>query len=150
MLAIHASTLIIPLFFRAALGKLKSSVSNFVRIDKETCSRAQDCFANALYGKFLGRPPPLEIVNNVWVTRCREWGEVTVADLPNGYFLIRCATQLAMQNILFAGPWTFNGLVLQLSSRHAFFKPVNARLLTAVIWLQPHHLSVELWEADVL
>lgn len=95
-----------------ASEKLKFVVTDFVRLDEDIRSRAQDRFANALYGKFLGRPLPLDIVTKVLLDRWKEWGKITIADIPNGYFLIRCDSQLALQNILFNGPRTINGLVL--------------------------------------
>ena len=55
-----------------------------------------------------------------------------------------------MQNVIFEGSWTLSRLVLQLFPWHAFFQPVSARLSTAAIWLQLHHLPNELWDKDIL
>lgn len=77
---------------------------DFVKMDKDIRFRAQVRFANSFYGKFLRWPLPLEIVNKVIIDRWKEWGEVAVADLSNGYFLIHCSSQIAMQNICIWGP----------------------------------------------
>lgn len=55
-----------------------------------------------------------------------------------------------MQNIMFNGPWTVNGLVLRLSMWHAFYQPIHAKLSTAAIWIQLHHLPVEFMEGEIL
>ena len=133
-----------------AREKLKASVTNFYKIDDETKSMAESWFSNALYGKFLGRAPPLDTVKNSLLERWSVWGETSIADLPNGYFLIRCSSQIALHNILFEGPWTINGLVLQLLPWHPLFQPVSVSFNTAATWLQLHHLPVELWEGEIL
>ena len=72
-----------------ALEELKAYVDNFNKLDEEARFRAESYFANALYNKFLGKAPPLDLVKSVLLEKWKSWGEVHIADLPNGYFLIQ-------------------------------------------------------------
>lgn len=107
-------------------------------------------FQNALYGKFFGKPPPFEQVKKILTTLWSNVGEVLISDLPNGYLLLRCASQDVMHKILFEGPWTVNGIILQLAQWQPFFEPVFTKLTTAAVWVQLHNLPVEFWEAESL
>lgn len=41
-----------------------------------------------------------------------------------------------MHNIMFEGPWTINGLVLQLAPWHPYFQLIYAHLSIVATWLQ--------------
>lgn len=105
-----------PLHNRAILAKLKDSTSEFIRFDGDTMARAHLKFQNSLYGKFFGKPHPFEQVKSFLYAKWIEYGEVSIFDLPNGYLLIRCGSHQTMQKLLTKGPWSINGIILQLSS----------------------------------
>lgn len=54
-----------------------------------------------------------------------------------------------MQSILFDGPWSVNGLVLQLFPWQLKFQPVTVKLSNVTIWVQIHHLPIEWWEDEM-
>lgn len=70
-------------------------------------------FYNALYGKFFGKSLPMDFVRTVLRGLRRQWGEVQIANIPNGFFHIRYETHEMVQKLLFEGPWIVNGLVLR-------------------------------------
>lgn len=72
--------------------KMKTSITDFFGIDDEARFHAECQFSNALYGKFLGRAPSLDVVKTTLLDKWKDWGEVSIANLPNGYFLIQCST----------------------------------------------------------
>ena len=41
------------------LEQLKAYVKDIIRVDEETSFKVEEKFANALYGKLLGKSPPL-------------------------------------------------------------------------------------------
>lgn len=49
---------------RETLENLKKSVSDVVIIHKELKDKAMNKMSNSLFGKFLGRAPPLKVVKN--------------------------------------------------------------------------------------
>lgn len=55
-----------------------------------------------------------------------------------------------MQRLLLEGPWSVNGIILQLSSWKPFFEPSFAKLNTAAIWVEFHNLPVECWDGETL
>ncbi|XP_039134872.1 uncharacterized protein LOC120272174 [Dioscorea cayenensis subsp. rotundata] len=55
-----------------------------------------------------------------------------------------------MQCLLLDGPWSVNGIILQLSPWKPFFEPTFAKLSSAAIWIQLHNLPVEFWEGETL
>lgn len=55
-----------------------------------------------------------------------------------------------MQRLFYEGPWSINGVILQLSPWRPFFEPSFTKLTTAVIWVQLHNLPVEFWSGDIL
>lgn len=75
-----------------------------------------------------------------------EVGDLQILNLPDGFLLIRCASHNVMQHFLIDGPWSINGLTLQLSPWQAFFEPAFAKLTTTAIWVQLHNLPVEMWD----
>lgn len=80
----------------------------------------------------------------------QQWGLSEVADLPNGFYLIKCDSHEMTLKLLFGGPWTINGMILQLAPWHEFFQPTFESLTTAAVWIQLHHLPVELWDQEAL
>lgn len=72
------------------LEKLKCTIQYFVFIGEAHHQRVAKCFHNGLYVKFLGKAPPLEVVQRVLVDRWKIWGSCSVTDMPNGYFLVQC------------------------------------------------------------
>lgn len=104
-----------PLYNPQVLTKLKVITSAFVRLDGNALSRARRRFQHSLYGKFFCKPPPFEQVKMFLLAKWVEVGEVLISDLPNGFLLIRCGSHDVMQQLLTNGPWSINGIILQLS-----------------------------------
>lgn len=84
-------------------------------MDDDIYSRVEERYITALYGKFLGKAPHLELVKASHDDKWNLCGEFHIADLPTGYFLIKCPSEEVVQSILFKGQWTVNGLVLLLT-----------------------------------
>ncbi|KAJ0981964.1 hypothetical protein J5N97_010219 [Dioscorea zingiberensis] len=103
-----------------------------------------------VYGKFLGRAPPLGIVREALSRFWADLGEFTVADMPNGFFLIRCGTTEMTEVILTEGPWSINGMVLHLIRWRAHFQPSLEKLSTAIRWVRFLNLPTEYWEPEPL
>lgn len=139
-----------PLHNPAVLQKLKESTSDFIKLDNDTLSRARLRFQHSLFGKFFGKPPLFEQVKNILLKKWEHIGEIHISDLPNGFILIRCSNQSELQRLLSEGPWTINGIILQLSPWHPFFEPTFTKLTTAAIWIQLHNLPIEFWSGDTL
>lgn len=125
------------------LNKLKDSTSTLIRVDKDAINRACTHFQYALYGKLFEKPPPFAQVKDELLAKWSSFGEVLISDLPNGFMLIRCSSQQTIQHLLLNGPWSVNGIILQLFPWKPFFEPTFAKLSTAAIWVQFHNLTVE-------
>lgn len=132
------------------LSKIKDSTTTFLKLDGDTLSRARLRFQHALYGKLFGKSPPFIEVKTDLLAKWSSFGDISISDLPNGFLLIRCPSQESLQHLLLDGPWSVNGIILQLSPWKPFFEPTFAKLSTAAIWLQLHNLPVEFWEGETL
>lgn len=139
-----------PLVEGPVLNKLKANSTEFIRLDRDTVARARLRFQTALYGKFFRKSPPFEQVKEILSAKWNELGVFHISDLPNGYLLIRCENQEAMDRLMFDGPWAVNGIILQLSPWQPFFERAFTKLSTAAIWVQMHNLPVELWDGESL
>lgn len=84
------------------------------------------------------------------MAKWEEHGEIMISDLPNGFLLTRCPSHSVMQKLLADGPWSLNGLLLQLSSWQPFFEHAFTKLTYAAIWVQLHDLQVEFWDGESL
>lgn len=71
-------------------------------------------------------------------------GGFIVADLPNGFYYVRCETQEMQNMLLLEGPWTVLGRMLQLSPWHESFQAAFEKLSLAAVWIQLYHLPIEL------
>lgn len=56
-----------------------------------------------------------------------------ISYLPNGFLLIRCPSHDVLKRLLTDGPWSLNGIILQLSPWKSFFELAFAKLSTAAI-----------------
>lgn len=77
-------------------------------------------------------------------------GAFTVADLPNGFYYIRCEAQEMQNRLLWNGPWTVAGCILQLYLWSVTFQAVFEKLDLAAVWIQIHHLPMKLCGGDIL
>ncbi|XP_039145598.1 uncharacterized protein LOC120282820 [Dioscorea cayenensis subsp. rotundata] len=139
-----------PLHNPQLLDKLKNSSTSFVKLDADSLSRAHQKFQHALYGKFFGKPSPFDQVRKYLMAKWAMVRDLQISDLPNGFLLIRCAVFEDMQKLLTEGPWTLNGLTLQLAPWRPFFELTFVKLSTAAVWVQLHNLPVELWDGESL
>lgn len=117
------------------LNRIKNSTTNFIQLDNEAIYRASRRFQFALYGKLFGKSPPFEHVKSELISKWSNYGEIHISDLPNGFMLVHCSSQQSVQNLLSDGPWSVNGIILQLSPWKPFFEPSFAKLNTAAIWV---------------
>lgn len=134
----------------ATLARLKATVSDTVRVDADIKLRAQIRFQLALYGKLFGKSSLFEMVKTILLGLWKTLGVVHISDMSNGYLLIRCETEVTKQHLLFGGPWSVNGLTLQLVPWQPYFEPAFTKLTKAMVWLQQHNLTVELWDGESL
>lgn len=103
-----------------------------------------------MYDKLFRKSPSFEIIKNILLGLWKAYGPIHISDMPNRYLLIRCASKDSKQQILFGGPWTVNGIALQLVPWQPFFEPAFTKLTKAMVWLQFHNMHVELWDRDSL
>ncbi|XP_039135824.1 uncharacterized protein LOC120273259 [Dioscorea cayenensis subsp. rotundata] len=106
--------------------------------------------SNSLFLKFLGKAPPLEVVRRLLLEMWRGMGPFTVSDMSNGFFLIHCDKPEMVESVLWEGPWTIGGMVLQLTPWKNHFQPAFEKLHLAAVWVQLHHLPIEYWAAEIL
>lgn len=104
-----------PLHNVQLLNKLKATTTNFIRLDNEAINRGRMKFQYALYGKLFGKAPTFEQVKTTLLDKWSGIGEVFISDLPNGFLLIHCSSEKVMKRLLLEGPWSVNGMILQLS-----------------------------------
>lgn len=148
--AVHKRPVFSALLEDSTLARLKASVLDSVRVDAETKQKAQRRFSLGLYGKLFGKSPPFETVKATLLGLWKPYGVVHIADMPNGYLLIRCETDATKQQLLFRGPWTISGLTLQLVPWQPYFEPAHTKLSRAMVWLQLHNLPIDFWDGESL
>lgn len=95
-----------------------------VIVGKELKERVSNRMNNSLFSKFLGREPPLDIVKNSLSEMWRGMGPFSVSDMSNMFYLIQCEKQEMDDSVLYEGPWTISGMVLQLMPWNDHFQPV--------------------------
>lgn len=103
-----------------------------------------------LYAKFLGKALPLDQAKLALADAWRGLGNFSVADLPNGFYFINCESEKMQCHLLYEGPWTVAGRILQLSPWSESFQPAFERLSVAAVWIQLYHLPMELWKGEIL
>lgn len=94
--------------------------------------------------------PAFEYVKTTLLEAWKSVGSIQISDMPNGYMLIHCGSHEEQQKILFGGPWTVNGITLQLAPWHPWFEPTSSKLSRAAMWIQMHNLPVDYWDGDSL
>lgn len=77
-------------------------------------------------------------------------GRFKVSDLPNSFYYIQCEKEKMHSRLLYEGPWTVAGRILQLVPWRKGFQPTFEQLSAATIWIQLYHLPIELWNRDIL
>lgn len=119
-------------------------------------------WANIVSSKTSGihSEPPLHLQKNHFekiknttrgsVTIDNELWQVSPADLPNGYYFIRCESPEMQGRLLWEGPWTMAGWILQLSPWRESFQLPFEKLETTTVWLKIYHLPIELWAREIL
>lgn len=107
-------------------------------------------FQNSLFRKVFGKSPPFDQVKASLFAKWGDYGEMMISDLPNGFLLIRYPSHDVLKKLLTDGPWSLNGIILQLSPWQPFFEPTFAKLTTDAIWVQLHNLPVEFWDGESL
>lgn len=103
-----------------------------------------------LYGKFLGKALPLNQVKAILYNLWRGMGSFFVANLLNGFYFIQCPSSDMVDSLLHEGPWTINGMVLQLIPWRLNFQASFEKLDTDALWIQFHHLLIEFWTIVLL
>lgn len=129
---------------------LKNSIQTCVSIDQDLWQQAKLSMQSSLYGKFLGKALPLDqaklAISDAW----RGLGDIKISDLPNGFYYIRCSSPTIQAKLLWEGPWTIDGRILQLSPWRESFQPAFEKLSSAAVWIQLHHVPMELWGIELL
>ncbi|KAJ0983711.1 hypothetical protein J5N97_011966 [Dioscorea zingiberensis] len=132
------------------LEKIKASVTDTISLNPEALNRAHESMKGTLFGKVLGRAPNLEAARE---TLSRLWGcygEFTIADMPNGFFVIRCSTATMAEDLLVEGPWSINGSIFHLLRWKEHFEPMYEKLSAATVWVQLNNMPVEYWDIEHL
>ncbi|KAJ0965073.1 hypothetical protein J5N97_026211 [Dioscorea zingiberensis] len=132
------------------LERLKAVVQDTIILDDDLVERLRANKRLSLHGKFLGKPLPLEIAKNGLSRLWEGLGDFKNTDMPNGFYLITCSSELMLEKILTDGPWTVNGLVMHLMRWKPDFQPYFERLSSATLWIQLHHLPDEYWEMEAI
>lgn len=139
-----------PLLDAETLEKLNMTIKDVHRVDFDCKLWAKQQFQHALYGKLFGKTPAFEYVKMTLLGLWSSVGIVQISNMPNGFFLIRCASHDVMQKILCGGPWTVDGLTLQFFPWQPCFEPSFIKLSRAVVRVQLHNLPVDFWEGETL
>ncbi|KAJ0965564.1 hypothetical protein J5N97_026702 [Dioscorea zingiberensis] len=103
-----------------------------------------------LFGKVLGKAPNLEVARETLSRLWRSYGDFSIADMPNGFFVIRCSTETMAEDLLVDGPWSINGSIFHLLRWKEHFEPMYEKLTTATVWVQLNNMPVKYWEPDHL
>ncbi|KAJ0967939.1 hypothetical protein J5N97_024856 [Dioscorea zingiberensis] len=103
-----------------------------------------------LYGKIYGWLPPLELIRESLSRQWADLGECTMADMPNGFYMIRCSYEQMLEEVLIEGPWSVNGMSIHLIKWRPNFQLAFEELSTATIWILLHNLPSEYWDMEAL
>ncbi|KAJ0974944.1 hypothetical protein J5N97_016909 [Dioscorea zingiberensis] len=132
------------------LEKIKASVTDTISLDPEALSRAHEAMRGTLFGKVLGRAPNLEVAREILSKLWGSYGDFSIADMPNGFFVIRCSSESMAEDLLVDGPWSINGSIFHLLRWKEHFEPMYEKLSTATVWVQLNNMPVEYWETEHL
>lgn len=105
---------------------------------------------SSLYAKFLGKALSLDQAKLALAEAWRGLGDFTIADLPNGFYYIRCENQAMQSKLLCESPWRVAACILQLAPWRESFQPALEKLSSAIVWIQIFRLPMELWEGEIL
>ncbi|XP_039134936.1 uncharacterized protein LOC120272238 [Dioscorea cayenensis subsp. rotundata] len=139
-----------PHLQKSHFDRLKNSIKTCISLDREQWNSARNMMHSALYAKFLGKSLPLDQAKLAMANAWKGLGEFSVSDLPNGFYFINCESLDMQAKLLWEGPWTIDGRILQISEWKESFQPAFEKLSTAAVWIQLHHLRIELWLGDIL
>lgn len=87
----------------------------------------------SIYAKFWVKSLSLEQAKLAMVEAWGGLGAFTVADLPNRFYYIRCEFQEMQCRLLWDGPWTVAGHILQLSPWSETFQAAFEKLDLAAV-----------------
>ncbi|XP_039138906.1 uncharacterized protein LOC120276249 [Dioscorea cayenensis subsp. rotundata] len=130
--------------------RLKNSVKSCITIDRDQWHSARDSMQTVLYAKFLGKSLPLDQAKLALSDAWKGLGDFSISDLPNGFYFVRCSSLDMQAKLLWDGPWTVDGRILQLFEWRESFQPAFEKLSIAAIWIQLHHVPIELWKGEIL
>lgn len=131
----------------ALLERIQASSSDRVSIEEADLLSARLVWRSSLLGKFLGRAPPLFVLQNEIRAKWPCGDRVSVVEFAGGFFCFRFSgvpddERLA---ILSASPWTLGGRLINLVPWKDNFLPLKERIHTAPVWLRLEGLPREYW-----
>ncbi|XP_072983399.1 uncharacterized protein [Typha latifolia] len=132
------------------LAKLREQTEDCIIIDPEVLERCRSRRKLTLFGRFLGRSLPLELLKR---NLSRLWNGIdrfAASDMSGGYYLFRFEKEEDMVHALTKGPWTIQGRVLHLIPWRNNFRPSAEAFTSAPVWIQLHNLPQEYWELEAL
>lgn len=105
---------------------------------------------NALYAIFLGKSLPFDQGKLALAEAWKTLGKFSIFDLPDSFYFIGGESLEMYAKLLLDGPWTIDGRILQISKWHESFHLAFEKLSSAAVWIQLHHVPMELWSSDLL
>ena len=77
-------------------------------------------------------------------------GRIDCVDLSHDFYSVRFTLKEDLDSVLEKGPWFIGGHILSIRPWEPFFKLDKANVSLIAVWVQLHHLPMELYEAEVL
>lgn len=98
----------------------------------------------------LGESVPLKTIISKTKSEWMATGEVKLADVDNGFILIKFANEIDCNHVLFYQPWFVQGQILNLQRWRRDFDPFKEAIESIIIWVHLPGLPVKLWGESIL
>ncbi|XP_021839163.1 uncharacterized protein [Spinacia oleracea] len=122
----------------------------FIPLDQEVCSGLCDSWKCAIIGKVIGKSFSFQFLKEQLHKLFVNLGEWDLFMLGKGFFTVKFGNGDDVRVVMEKGSWSIMGFPLFLKLWEPGFKPSEAEIDTATIWITLPKLPLELYDTKIL
>lgn len=98
-----------------------------------------------LISKILGEALPLKLVSSKCLTKWKLMDDVSLADMGNGFYLIKFFNILDRNTALHCQSWFVEGQIFRIQLWEKNFDPIKEKIQFVPLWIRILWLPLEMW-----
>ncbi|XP_075665847.1 uncharacterized protein LOC142635594 [Castanea sativa] len=121
-----------------------------ISLSKETKQHIRAPWAKALIIKVFGKTVGYNYLYSKFLGLWKPSGRVDMVDLGRDFFLLRFSILEDLEMVLKKGPWFIREHFMSIRRWEANFKPSEALVSSAIVWVRLNKLPIEYYDATLL